>query len=161
MKKNTLLLALAVGTFIISCDKKAEKQPAQITKADWLLGDWENKTPQGDLSESWQKANDSTYNGASYFIKGKDTLFAESVVLSEKNGEVLYTVTAKGQNNDLPVAFKMTTATAKQIIFENPAHDFPTKIQYQLVNKDSIVAQISGKQEGKPASETFAFGRKK
>lgn len=162
MKKNTLLLGLlAFGILVVSCEKKAEKQPGQITKAEWFLGDWENKTPQGELSESWQKANDSTYNGASYFIKGKDTLFAESVVLSEKNGEVLYTVTTKGQNNDLPVAFKMTTATANQIVFENPAHDFPTKISYKLVNKDSIVAEISGKQEGKATSETFAFGRKK
>lgn len=162
MKRNTILLGLfALGIFTISCEKKAEKQPGQITKAEWFLGDWENKTPQGDLSENWQKANDSVYNGASYFIKGKDTLFAETVELSEKNGEVLYTVTTKGQNNELPVAFKMTTATANQVVFENPAHDFPTKISYKMVNKDSIVAEISGKQEGKPASETFAFGRKK
>lgn len=158
-KIYTLSLA-AVALLAVSCQKKAEKQRGQIAKAEWFLGSWENKTPQGTLSEKWEKANDSVFNGESYFTKGKDTLFGEKVTLAEKDGALLYTVTTKGQNGDLPVAFKMTTATANQIVFENPAHDFPTKIAYKLVNKDSLVAEISGMQAGKPASETFAMGRK-
>lgn len=160
MRKNIYILALFAAVFA-ACEKKAEKQPGQIEKAEWFLGSWENKTPQGDLSESWEKVNDSVFNGQSYFIKGKDTLFGETVVLSEQKGELLYTVTTKGQNGDLPVAFKMTGATANQLVFENPAHDFPTKITYRLINKDSLVAEISGKQGGKPASEAYPMGRKK
>lgn len=160
MKKNITLAALAI-IVLAACSKKAEKEPGQIAKAEWLIGSWENKTQQGDLSENWAKANDSVFNGESYFIKGKDTLFGEKVVLSEKDGALLYTVTAKGQNGELPVAFKMTGTTANQLVFENPAHDFPTKITYKLVNKDSLVAEISGMQDGKPASETYPMGRKK
>lgn len=162
MRKNTFALAfLACIAFTVSCKKQVEKQPGQITKAEWFLGSWENKTPQGDLSESWTKINDSVFNGESYFIKGKDTLFGETVVLSEKDGALLYTVTTKGQNGDLPVAFKMTGATANSIVFENPAHDFPQKISYKMITKDSLVAEISGTQSGKPASETYPMGRKK
>lgn len=145
----------------VSCKKAASKEPGQMAKAEWFIGSWENKTPKGDLSENWVKINDSVFNGESYFIKETDTLFGETVVLSEKDGTVLYTVTAKGQNDDLPVAFKMTGATANQIVFENPSHDFPNKISYRQINKDSIVAEISGMQGGKPAHETYPMGRKK
>ena len=162
MNKKIYSIALASLTLAaVSCKKSVDKQPGTISKAEWFLGNWENKTPQGDLSENWVKVNDSVFNGESYFIKKKDTLFGETVVLSEQDGALLYTVTTKGQNGELPVAFKMTSATANQIVFENPAHDFPTKITYKLVHKDSLVAEISGLQSGKPASETFAMGRKK
>ena len=162
MNKKIHSIALAALTLtVVSCKKSVDQQPQQIAKAEWFLGNWENKTPQGDLSENWVKVNDSVFNGESYFIKKKDTLFGETVVLSEKDGVLLYTVTTKGQNDELPVAFKMTNATANQIVFENPAHDFPKKITYRLVDKDSLVAEISGTQAGKPASETFAMGRKK
>jgi len=162
MNRKIYPITLAVCILAaVSCQKQAQKQQGQIAKAEWFLGNWENKTPQGDLSENWIKTNDSVFNGESYFTKKNDTLFAETVVLSEKDGALLYTVTTKGQNGELPVAFKMTSATANQIVFENPAHDFPTKITYKLVHKDSLVAEISGLQGGKPASETFAMGRKK
>jgi hypothetical protein len=161
---NTKIYSITLAALVlaaVSCKKEASKEPGQMAKADWFLGSWENKTPQGELTENWVKANDSVFNGESYFIKGKDTLFSETVVLAEKGGAVLYTATAKGQNDDLPVAFKMTSATAKQLVFENPAHDFPNKITYRQITKDSIVAQISGIQDGKPALEQYPMGRKK
>lgn len=148
------------GLCLFSCQKEPDKQPGQINNAEWLLGNWGHKTKQGDLAEQWQKINDSTFNGASYFIKAKDTLFAETIVLSETKGDLHYTVTVPGQNGDLPVAFKMTSGTAKQLVFENPSHDYPKKIIYNLIHKDSMVAHISGMQQGKPVSETFPLSRK-
>lgn len=161
MNKKLYIIAFAALSLGTACKKESQKQPGQIAKAEWLIGNWENRTQNGDLSESWAKVNDSTFEGTSFFIKGKDTLHNESVVLSQKGGELLYSPTVKGQNGDLPVAFKMTAATAKTIVFENPAHDFPQKISYQMITKDSIVAQISGIQGGKPASESYPMGRKK
>jgi hypothetical protein len=31
--------------------------------AHWLLGQWEAQSDGGTLTETWKKANDSTYNG--------------------------------------------------------------------------------------------------
>ncbi|SCY87619.1 DUF6265 family protein [Flavobacterium caeni] len=161
MKQTIYGCALMVALAAASCGKQKDEPAHQINKAEWFLGNWGHQTPQGDLSENWEKINDSTYHGASYFIKGKDTLFAESIVLSEVKGDLLYNVTVPGQNGDLPVAFKMTSGTANQLVFENPSHDYPKKITYRLVNQDSIVAEISGTQEGKAMSETFPLGRLK
>ncbi len=161
MKRNICTIALLAGILFAACAKKAEKQPGQIEKAAWLIGSWENKSEFGTMSENWEKMNDSVYHGTSYFIKDKDTLHSESVELSQKGSDLIYSPNVKGQNSDLPVAFKMTSATANQLVFENPAHDFPQKITYKMITKDSLVAEISGKQGGKPASEAYPMGRKK
>jgi len=127
--------------------------------ADWLIGSWENKTDQGDLTESWERTNDSVFHGQSFFIKKKDTLHNETIELKQIGNELTYNPTVKGQNDDLPVAFRLTRATAKQLVFENPAHDFPQKITYSLITNDSLVAEISGMQQGKLASESYPMKR--
>lgn len=156
---RTIISALLLSAIIVSCNGK-KTQTRQLSKAEWLIGNWENVSPYGNLSESWQKENDSVYKGQSFFIKGKDTIHAEAIVLAEENGVVNYSPQVKGQNDDKPVDFRMTSATDKQLVFENPAHDFPQKITYTKITNDSLVAEISGKQQGKPASEKFAMKKK-
>lgn len=157
---RTVILALALSAIFMACKDTAQSKERKIKKAEWLIGTWANESPYGNLSESWQKENDSVYRGQSFFIKGKDTIHSESIALAERNGEVFYSPTVQGQNGDKPVDFKMTAATDKQLVFENPAHDFPQKITYTKITNDSLVAEISGKQQGKPASEKFAMKKK-
>ncbi len=157
MKKIMLILVIAL-TFA-SCGKS--KVVSKIVVADLLLGNWENKSADGDLLESWKKINDSIYDGESYFIKGKDTLHFEKIQMQQKGETLLYIATVKGQNNDKPVTFVHNDTIEKQLVFENPKHDFPQKISYSLITKDSIVIQISGIQQGKPSSERFSMKKSK
>jgi hypothetical protein len=153
MKKAILSLVILLS--IISCQKS--KVVAKIVVADWLLGNWENKSPDGNLFESWKKVNDSLFIGESYFIKGKDTLHSEKIQMKQKGEALFYIATVKGQNNDKPVTFKYNDTIQKLLVFENPKHDFPQKIMYSQITKDSIVIQISGIQQGKPSSERFSM----
>src|SRR5690606_32122460 len=156
--KKTILLSIVSATLLISC-KDTQVRERQISKADWLLGSWINATPNGNLSEHWQKENDSVYRGRSFFIKKTDTIHSESITLTELNGELFYSPTVQGQNGNKPADFKMSAATAQQLVFENPAHDFPQKITHTKVANDSLGAETSGMQHGKPASEKFAMRR--
>jgi hypothetical protein len=157
MKKAILILILAL-TFT-SCLKS--KEVSKIVVADWLLGNWENKSATGDLLESWKKINDSIYDGESYFIKGKDTLHFEKIQMKQKGEALFYIATIRGQNNDKPVTFKHNDTITKQLVFENPKHDYPQKIIYSQITKDSIIIQISGIQQGKPSSERFSMKKSK
>ncbi|PWA07460.1 DUF6265 family protein [Flavobacterium psychrotolerans] len=157
MKKAIRILVLILS--FASC-KKSEKA-TQMIHADWLIGTWENKSEQGTLIEIWKKTNDSIYNGQCYFIKSKDTLHFETIQLKQTGGRLNYITTVKGQNNDKAVAFKLTNETKKQITFENPNHDYPKKIIYNLITKDSLVAVISGIQQGKLSSEQFSMKKSK
>lgn len=173
MRKTTLLSAALLCSVLLSCKKEngkttatipakpEAKQYEQLEKMNWLLGSWGHTSKEGALAENWIKANDSVYKGESFFIIGKDTVFAEYVDLSEANGKLTYTVSVKGQNNEKPVPFTMTSSTGNITVFENPEHDFPNTITYSKINNDSLVATISGMQKGEPAQQTFAMKRKK
>ena len=41
---------------------------------------------------------------------------------------------AKLEHSPLPVSFKLTQFSDSTAVFENPAHDFPTRIVYHLSN---------------------------
>jgi hypothetical protein len=138
-----------------SCQKS--KEVSKIVGADWLLGKWEHKSDAGNLLEIWKKVNDSIYNGESYFIKGEDTLHFEKIQMKQKGEDLFYIATVKGQNNDKPITFKHNDTIPKLLVFENTKHDFPQKIMYSQIRKDSIVIQISGIQQDKPSSIRYSL----
>lgn len=153
-QKTTFILLLLA---MVSCKDSDANKNEKIKAASWLLGNWENKSADGNLTENWEKVNDSTFQAQSYYIKEKDTVHFESIVLQQKGENLTYTATVKGQNNDKPVSFKLKTATDKQLAFENLKHDYPQKISYTQITPDSLVAKISGIQQGKPSSEQFSM----
>jgi hypothetical protein len=153
-QKTTFILLLLA---MVSCKDSDSNKNEKIKAASWLLGNWENKSADGNLTENWEKVNDSTFQAQSYYIKEKDTLHFESITLQQKGENLTYTATVKGQNNDKPVTFKLKTATDKQLAFENLKHDYPQKISYTQITPDSLVAKISGIQQGKPSSEQFSM----
>jgi hypothetical protein len=155
-QKTTLILLLLA---IVSCKDKEATEKDKIKSANWLLGNWITKTDDGILLENWKQLNDSTFNGESFFIKENDTLHFEAIVLQQKGEELFYNATVKGQNENKAVPFKLTLGNEKQLVFENPKHDYPQKITYSLLTKDSLVASISGVQLGKPSSEKFGMKR--
>jgi hypothetical protein len=162
-KKITLLLLI---TILISC-KKSDTDDSDINEknkiktAHWLLGSWEFKTTDAILSENWTKINDSTYYGQSFFVKGNDTLHFETITLQQNREELTYLTTILGENNDKPISFVLTETTENQLIFENPTHDYPQKISYNHVSKDSLVTETSGVQSGKPSSEKYLMKKRK
>lgn len=156
-QKITLLALVLVA---VSCQKKDSTEKDKIKVADWLIGNWENKSPEGVLTENWQKLNDSTFSASSYFIKEKDTIHLENIVLSQKEETLTYFATVKGQNDDKPVAFQSTVESDKQLVFENPKHDYPQKITYTKGANNTLTAEISGNLNEKPSSEKFVMTKK-
>ncbi len=157
MKKTTFIILIA--SLWAGCQKAQE--PQMLAQSEWLLGNWENKAPEGHFLEQWNKADNEAFNGKSFFIVNKDTLFSENIELTQKDGAVFYTATVKGQNNNQPVAFKLTSSKPGELVFENPKHDYPQRIVYRKINDDSLVAIISGTQQGKKSLEQFPLKRAK
>ena len=157
MKKISIIVSIIHITS--ACQKKTDNEKLLIKNSGWLLGSWELKTNTGTLTENWTKVNDSTYKALSLFIKDKDTIHYESIILQEKEETLTYTTTIKGQNNEKPISFKMKEEVEKGLVFENLKHDYPQKISYQKTN-NGIIAEISGVQSGKASSEKFILHKK-
>lgn len=158
--------SLFACTFVwFSCGPKAEPVAEKpkfeiLEKGRWLIGRWGNSSPEGQTTETWTVKDDSTFAGQTYFIAGADTLFSESITMEQRGKDLFYVTAVKDQNDGKAVSFKLTSATEKTLVFENPQHDSPKKIAYTQTGPDSLVAEISGMTEGK-ASEQFIMGRLK
>lgn len=166
MKKNKSLSLLAASCMLLSCSHEESintnhSAETSIDKASWILGEWQNISTEGSVSEHWQKLNDSTFSGQGLFVRGNDTLSKELLALEQHGNDLFYIPTVNNQNGGKPVNFKLTTSTENELVFENAAHDFPQKITYNKINNDSIVAKISGKVEGQERSEEFPMKRAK
>ena len=154
-----ILLSLAIIS-LASCEKKSGNKFEKLKKLEWLVGSWEQKLPDGIITETWTKENDSLFSGKSFFIKEKDTIHLESIKLIQKNDDLFYIPTVSGQNNNEPTTFTMTSDAENTFSFENPAHDYPQKITYKKINDTNLLATISGKQQGKQSQESYPMVKK-
>lgn len=159
MEKITNLFFAAVGFIVLSA--AIAKQTNDLTKAEWLIGTWENKTQRGSIYETWDKVNDTLLAGKSYIIKEKDSIVFENIRIVREQAGWLYIPSVKDQNGGLPVRFIAKTISQTQLIFENKQHDFPQIISYTKINSDSLVAEISGIKNGRERKQAFPMKRVK
>ena len=146
-------LFLSVSLLLFSCTNNSKNE--KIKASQWLLGQWKNTSEEGIIAENWSQPNDSTLIANSFYIKEEDTLHFENIILKEKEGELVYETTIKGQNNDKPILFPLLSETENELIFENLQNDYPQKIKYQRNSKSAITITISGTQAKKIVSEQF------
>lgn len=158
--------AFAIACVLASCSNSEQSTTenssikySELEKAWWLIGEWQNTSAEGQVSEVWEKKNDSAYAGKSYFMKGTDTVSSERISLEQNGNQLFYIPIVKGQNDGQPVKFTLTSSSINQLIFDNPAHDFPQKISYTQVTGDSLLAEISGTVQGEIKSMQFPMTR--
>ena len=160
MKKLSVILCLVMITAAYSFTKTAA--PGSMDSFTWLIGKWEMKTARGVITESWAVADDSSFAGESNMIRAsEETRLLEKIELVFRSGNYFYIPTAMGQNNDQPVKFKITSHSEKRFVAENPGHDFPKRITYQLINQDSIHAFIDGGTSLPDKKSDFYYSRNK
>lgn len=152
MRQILLLAMLLVGA--VPGDLQAADAPAQLQKMAWLAGTWQRvDLPEGQSGyERW------TYDGAQGFagvgVTERDgkTTFEEKLRIVPKDGVVYYV--ADVPENAQPVYFKLTELSTSGFSFENPAHDFPQKIEYKKDGRQLHVRVSAGNK-----AEDFKFER--
>ena len=123
-----------------------------LSKLEWLLGEWNrtNAKPGRSGVEIWKKTSSQEFVGKGINLRGADTTFVEKLKLIVKDNKTFYV--ADVPENKAPVLFEMTSVSASTVTFENPSHDFPKKISYEL-NGNKLKATISG--DGKSIDYLF------
>lgn len=126
---------------------------------DWIRGTWLMNDNGMVVGETWTRQDAHHYQGRAFALAGKDSSVYENVVLEKKGDDWFYTVTATRQNDNKPVAFRLTSSENNTFIFENPEHDFPKRIIYRHIGKDSIHASIDDGGSPPEQESHFYFGR--
>jgi len=119
------------------------EEGASLDRLDWILGKWKrlNERPDRTSFESWEVDSPGKFAGTGVTLQGKDTVFGEGLSLLIKNGRLYYV--ADVSHNSEPTYFEVTKITDGGFVCENPQHDFPKKIEYDLEG-DRLAVVISG-----------------
>ncbi len=133
---------------------KEEKNPSTASVFDKLLGTWANEN--GKSFERWTKNEDGTYRSVVFIIKGNDTVYTDQIIVSRENDKWISENTVVGQNEGQAIKFKETLLTGNSIQFSNPAHDFPTDVNYTVMDANTVHAFIIGP-NNKGGRDTIPF----
>jgi len=131
------------------------QEPLGIQRVAWLRGCWEMSAPERIVEEQWMVPRGGSMMGMSRTVRGGKLVAYEMVLIREEGAALVYEAHPSGQ----PVAtFRSTTVSASQVVFENPSHDFPQQIGYQL-KEAVLLAWIAGSQSGKSRRVEFHYKR--
>lgn len=108
-----------------------------------LLGEWMAVDRSSTFRESWTKSTQRTFEGSGTERSNPDDALigSEDLRLVEMEGGVYYI--SKVAHNALPIAFKLTSCDGGTYVFENPAHDFPRRLEYRRDGQDWLVVRVS------------------
>lgn len=135
---------------------------SDLSDLKWPLGNWQMEKKNGLLLESWQQDNDSTFSETSYLqnTSGERKLL-EKVQIIMRDNQLYYVPTVADQNNQQPIKFLITTSSKNHFVAENPEHDFPKRIMYEMRGKDSLYARIDGGSAMPGKKSDFYYSRQK
>jgi hypothetical protein len=144
----TLMLAMAIAGFF--------QDPApSVRDLAWMSGCWEISRPNRHVVEQWSAVAGGTLIGTSRTVANDKTSDYEFLLIREGGKGLEYVAKPSRQPE---AVFTSTTVAANEVVFENPAHDFPKKISYKRTG-DALIAAIEGPMNGQPRKIEFPYKR--
>jgi len=134
------LAALVAATLSALAPSAVASADDRAANPDWFVGHWCSDRNGEFIEEEWLAPKGDLLLGLSRTIKGAKTVSFEYLRLEWKDGIASYI--AQPQGNP-PVPFKWVAGGADWARFENPANDFPKRVEYRKT-KDGLHAEIAG-----------------
>lgn len=132
MKRALLSTVFLSIIFIVSTSSSLRQSFQTINDVEWLIGKWERTNVKVGTKafEYWKKESESSLRGIGFSMRGADTTFVEKLRIEQREGTLYYV--ADVRENTEPIYFKFTKLSEYGFISENPEHDFPKMISYEL-----------------------------
>ncbi|MBB4656727.1 hypothetical protein GGR73_003300 [Xanthomonas sp. F14] len=119
---------------------------ADISQLAWLGGCWKSDTAEPGSGEHWLPLAGGTLLGVSRTVKqGKTVEFEFMQIRAAESGQLAFIAMPSGQKT---VVFPLLRLGETEVVFENPQHDFPQRVIYQLEGETKLRARIEGMRKG-------------
>lgn len=141
---------LTLGT-TISSTAAAQRSLGSL---QWFVGCWEATRGTTRTIERWRAPAQNEMAGDSRTIANGADRQSEKLRLFARGDTIVYEATPSGQ---LRTEFRTTTVGPEEVVFSNPAHDFPQRIVYRKVGNDSLVARIEGDRDNRRRPVSYPY----
>jgi hypothetical protein len=148
---------MPVPAFALAVAAAVWFQPSKPVPEDvaWLSGCWAFTRSGRHVIENWTPAEGGTLVGVSRTVADGKTIEYEFLLIRSGATGLEYVAKPSGQAE---ATFTATKATATDVVFENPAHDFSTRILYTR-NGDTLLAAIEGPRNGQKRRIEYPYAR--
>jgi hypothetical protein len=124
-----------------------------VKDAAWIAGCWDLTRNGRHIVESWTAAEGGTIMAVSRTVANGRTSEWEFLIIREGAAALEYVAKPSRQPE---ATFTSTTVSPTELVFENPAHDFPKKISYKR-DGDTLLASIEGPMNGQTRRIDFPY----
>jgi hypothetical protein len=134
--------ALGIALIILSASPAGTAAPRQdVASLAWMGGEWVEEKEGGWTQEIWSRPRGGVMLGTSLTGRGERAGDYEFIrIAAGEDGTPTYFASPRGA---AAVPFRLISASPGQAVFENPKHDFPTRIAYRREG-DVLTATVSG-----------------
>ncbi|MBW3535249.1 MAG: hypothetical protein KY453_08560 [Gemmatimonadetes bacterium] len=135
------LLALPVLALTVRVDVQADPPEGRADPVDalaWMAGCWAGMRPARSYEEQWMAPRGGVMLGMSRSVRDGRATGHEFLRIAGGDEGLVYHAAPSGQ---APTEFVATAIGGDTAVFENPAHDFPTRITYRRGTGDSLWAR--------------------
>ena len=151
MKAVLMLAALAAHA------GQAEEAGPEWPDLGWLSGYWLSCEGGREVSETWSDRRGDLMLGTSLTFRAPDDAGWEQMRIAPSTIGGLDSLSFYAQPGGQSAAeFPMARAGASEIVFENPAHDFPQRVIYRR-DGARLVGRIEGVANGRAQSAEWSY----
>jgi len=148
VKRVFLLLVMLVTA------STAGAQTTSIKDVAWLQGCWELRDGDRVVEERWMLPRAGSMLGVGRTTRGEKLIEHEFVLLTERDGRLAYEAHPSGQAT---ATFMSKPISGREVVFEDPTHDFPQRVGYRSTGPGQLLAWVEGTSGGRARRIEFAY----
>ena len=149
--RSSLLVAVLLVMSLDATDVRAQSA-APIASLGWLAGCLEARSATRVVEEQRMPLSAGTMLGMGRTTNARGLADYELTLIRQDGARLLYEAHPKGQPS---ATFVARAANEDSVVFEAPEHDFPQRVAYRRVGRDSVLAWVEGTMNG--ATRRFEF----
>ncbi|HEY8537643.1 MAG TPA: DUF6265 family protein [Steroidobacteraceae bacterium] len=120
-------------------------QADSLDSLAWLTGCWAQEASEAGTIEIWMKPAAGTMFGMSRTVRGGKTVGYEFMQIRLEGKTPVFIAQPSNQKE---ASFPASRVSAREVVFENAAHDFPQRIIYRATTPENLHARIEGLRNG-------------
>ena len=146
---------LAAACIALASIEISTAQSASLDQLAWMAGCWRQQSSGRVVDEMWMAPSGGAMLGVGRTVAKGRAVAHEFMQIREDGGRIAFIARPSGQAE---ASFALINTGARDVVFENPTHDFPQRVIYRL-DGDTLVGRIEGTQNGKSRSADYPMRR--
>lgn len=153
---HRLLTAAGLALGARSALAQAPEPSATANELQWMAGCWERRSGALVIEEQWLAPRAGVLLGVSRTTRGDSVVGYEFMRIHTRGAMLVLAAQPSGQP---PAEFVARAVSAREVVFENPSHDFPQRVRYRAAGTDSLYGRIEGLRNGQLRGVEFPYAR--